>query len=314
MKTIAINQYGSADEFTMVDMPTTEPQADEVQVAIHAFSLNPMDIAGRMGALSSPFTDLWAFPLVLGWDFAGVITKMGKAVTGFNIDDAVFGSAAPAHAANNGTYGEFITVNTKELAHLPAGLSFDQAAALPIAGLTAYYGMKHNLKLQSGQKILVQGGAGGVGLFAIQIAKAFGAYVATTASANHRDLLTRLGADEVIDYHETDPAAVLHDYDAVFDTVGDIDTGLKVLKADGQLATIAGQPTDEQQHDQQKKVAFQFTQGSSQDLADLAQLVVSGQVKLTVATLPFSVANVIKGHRSIESRHTTGKIVIHVTD
>ena len=77
MKTIAINQYGSADEFTMVDMPTTEPQADEVQVAIHAFSLNPMDIAGRMGALSSPFTDLWAFPLVLGWDFAGVITKMG---------------------------------------------------------------------------------------------------------------------------------------------------------------------------------------------------------------------------------------------
>lgn len=215
MKTIAINQYGSADEFTMVDMPTTEPQADEVQVAIHAFSLNPMDIAGRMGALSSPFTDLWAFPLVLGWDFAGVITKMGKAVTGFNIGDAVFGSAAPAHAANNGTYGEFITVNTKELAHLPAGLSFDQAAALPIAGLTAYYGMKHNLKLQSGQKILVQGGAGGVGLFAIQIAKAFGAYVATTASANHRDLLTRLGADEVIDYHETDPAAVLHDYDAV---------------------------------------------------------------------------------------------------
>ncbi|WP_251898854.1 NADP-dependent oxidoreductase [Lactiplantibacillus paraplantarum] len=314
MKTIAINQYGSAEAFTMINMPKPEPQADEVQVAIHAFSLNPMDIAGRMGALSSPFTDLWSFPLVLGWDFSGVITKVGSDITSFKTGDAVFGSAAPAHAANNGTYGEFITVNTKELAHLPSGLSFDQAAALPIAGLTAYYGMKHNLNLQPGQKILIQGGAGGVGLFAVQIAKAFDAYVATTASANHRNLLVGLGADEVIDYHETNPAAVLHDYDAVFDTVGDIDTGLKVLKADGQLATIAAQPTDAQQHDQQKKAAFQFTQGSSEDLADLAKLTINGQVKLTIATLPFAVASVIKGHQAIESRHTTGKIVIHVTD
>ncbi|MDV0431778.1 NADP-dependent oxidoreductase [Lactiplantibacillus sp. DA1] len=314
MKTIAINQYGSAEAFTMINMPKPEPQADEVQVAIHAFSLNPMDIAGRMGALSSPFTDLWSFPLVLGWDFSGVITKVGSDITSFKTGDAVFGSAASAHAANNGTYGEFITVNTKELAHLPSGLSFDQAAALPIAGLTAYYGMKHNLNLQPGQKILIQGGAGGVGLFAVQIAKAFDAYVATTASANHRNLLVDLGTDEVIDYHETNPAAVLHDYDAVFDTVGDIDTGLKVLKADGQLATIAAQPTDAQQHDQQKKAAFQFTQGSSEDLTDLAKLTINGQVKLTIATLPFAVASVIKGHQAIESRHTTGKIVIHVAD
>ena len=238
MKTIAINQYGSADEFTMVDMPTTEPQADEVQVAIHAFSLNPMDIAGRMGALSSPFTDLWAFPLVLGWDFAGVITKMGKAVTGFNIGDAVFGSAAPAHAANNGTYGEFITVNTKELAHLPSRLIIWSSCCFANRWTNRLLRHEAQSKLQSGQKILVQGGAGGVGLFAIQIAKAFGAYVATTASANHRDLLTRLGADEVIDYHETDPAAVLHDYDAVFDTVGDIDTGLKVLKLTASLQPL----------------------------------------------------------------------------
>ncbi|ERK44869.1 oxidoreductase [Levilactobacillus brevis ATCC 14869 = DSM 20054] len=314
LKTIAIDKYGTAKEFYAAEMPQPVPQADEVLVKVHAFSINPMDIAGRMGALGAPFTDLWSFPLVLGWDFAGTVAQVGDQVTGFAVGEAVFGSVASAHAANNGTYGEYVAAGTKELAHIPAGLSFDQAAALPIAGMTAYYGMKHNLNLQAGQKILIQGGAGGVGLFAVQIAKAFGAHVATTASENHREMLEQLGADEVIDYHQTSPAEVLHDYDAVFDTVGDIETGLKVLKADGQLATIAGQPTPEQQHDQQKKVAFQFTNGSSADLTALAGLVTSGKIKLTLDVHDFTVENVIAAHETIEAHHTTGKIVIHVTD
>ncbi|GEO70392.1 NADP-dependent oxidoreductase [Levilactobacillus acidifarinae] len=314
MKTIAINQYGPATEFNLLELPKPTPTADEVLVEIHAFSINPMDVAGRQGQLGAPFTDQWSFPLVLGWDFAGVVAQVGAHVTNFALGDRVFGAIASAHAATNGTYGEFVAAGTEELAKIPAGLSFDQAAALPIGGMTAYYGMTHSLDLQPGQKVLVQGGAGGVGLFAVQIAKALGAYVATTASANHRELLMQLGVDQVIDYHETSPAAVLHDFDAVFDTVGDIETGLKVLKSDGKLSTIAGQPTPAQQHDQNKQVAFQFTQGSAADLAALADLVVTGQVQLTLTTLPFSAASVTQAHQTIEGHHTTGKQVIHVKD
>lgn len=314
MKTIAINQYGPSTAFKPLELPQPTPTADEVLVEIHAFSINPMDVAGRQGQLGAPFTDQWSFPLVLGWDFAGVIVQVGANVTNLALGDRVFGALASAHAANNGTYGEFVATGTEELAKMPAGLSFDQAAALPIGGMTAYYGMTHSLDLQPGQKILVQGGAGGVGLFAVQIAKALGAEVTTTASATHRDLLLKLGVDQVIDYHETSPADVLHNFDAVFDTVGDVATGLKVLKSDGKLSTIAAQPTRDQQHDQDKQVAFQFTQGSSADLTALADLVVTGKVRVMLTTLPFSAASVSQAHQTIEGHHTTGKQVIHVKD
>lgn len=309
MKTIAITKYGSADEFKEIDMARPVPQANEVLVKIHAFSINPMDIAGRMGALGSPFNDNWSFPLVLGWDFSGIVAEVGAQITDFKVGDKVFGSAKNDHEANNGTYSEYVATDTTELTHLPDGLSFDQAATLSIGGVTAYYGMNHSLNLQPGQKILIQGGAGGVGLFAVQIAKAFGAYVATTASENHRELLESLGADQVIDYHKESPADVLSDFDAVFDTVGDVDTGLKVLKPEGNLITIAAQPTKEQTN-----ASFQFTHGTGKDLDALADLVLSGKIKLEIQSLPFSVENVAAAHKSIESRHTTGKIVIHEAD
>ena len=309
MKTIAITKYGSADEFKEIAMDRPVPQADEILVKIHAFSINPMDIAGRMGALGTLFTDKWSFPLVLGWDFSGVVVQVGSQITDFKVGDGVFGSAKTAHEANNGTYSEYVATDTTELTHLPDGLTFDQAAALPIGGVTAYYGMNHSLKLQPGQKILIQGGAGGVGLFAVQIAKAFGAYVATTASENHRELLESLGADQVIDYHKESPADVLNDFDAVFDTVGDIDTGLKVLKPEGKLITIAAQPTKEQ-----KNASFQFTHGTGKDLDALAELVLLKKIKLEIQSLPFSVESVVDAHKSIEGRHTIGKIVIHEED
>lgn len=314
MRTIAINQYGDVNQFKEINLEQPQITDDEVLVEIYAFSINPMDIAGRMGMLSAPFNTLWSFPLVLGWDFAGVVKEVGHEVQNFKVGDSVFGATASAHAANNGTYGEYVAVNTKELALIPEGLTFDQAAALPIGGMTAYYGMTHSLNLQAGEKVLIQGGAGGVGLMAVQIAKALGAYVATTASANHLEMLEQVGADEVIDYHKVDPSDILHDFDDVFDTVGDIDGGLKVLKADGKLITIAGQPTEKQQHDQQKQVAFQFTNGTSQDLIALGQLVVTGKVKQVIKTLPFSVESVVEAHKIIEGRHSTGKIVIHVKD
>lgn len=314
MKTIAINQFGPATELQSMDIEQLELKDNEVLVTNHAFSINPMDIAGRMGMLGKPFNDLWTFPIVLGWDFAGTIAAVGSEVTGYQVGDAVFGNAPTVRPGNNGSYSESIITEPDLIAPIPSGLSFDQAAALPIAGLTAYTAIVNSLDVQPGQKVLVQGGAGGVGLFAVQVAKARGAYVATTASPSHNELLNQLGVDEIIDYHETNPADVLSDYDAVFDTAGDIDTGLKVLKNDGKLVTVASQPTPEQQHDQQKQVSFQFTHGTPADLTALAEMVVDGRIQLTLEVMPVSAANVVKAHEMIEGRHVTGKIVMHVKD
>lgn len=314
MKTIAIEEFGSATNFKQIELPEPEVTETGVLVEIHAFSINPMDIAARQGMLSEPFNTLWTFPINLGWDFAGVIIKVGSQVTDFKVGDAVFGTAPTTRPGNNGSYGELIATETNQIALIPDELSFDQAAALPIAGLTAYDAIVTNLDVQEGQKVLVQGGAGGVGLVAVQVAKSLGAYVATTASPNHNALLQRLGVDEVIDYHQESPADILHDYDAVFDTVGDIDTGLKVLKADGKLITVAAQPNEEQQNDQQKTVRFQFTNHKPEYLVALAQLMVEEKLQLTIETMPASVANVIKAHQMIEGRHVTGKIVMHVKD
>lgn len=314
MKTIAIHQFGSAQELQETEIQQAPLKANEVLVTNHAFSINPMDIAGRMGMLDKPFNELWSFPIVLGWDFAGTIAAVGDTVTNYQVGDKVFGNAPTVRPGNNGTYSEFVITTPDLIAPLPEGLSFDEAAALPIAGLTAYCAIVKNLVVQPKEKILVQGGAGGVGLIAVQIAKALGAYVATTASPANHALLKKLGVDEVIDYNTVNAADVLANYDGVFDTAGDIATGLKVLKADGKLITVAAQPTPEQLQDQQKQVAFQFTDGTSADLSDLAQMVLEGKVKLQVTSLPVSVENVQKAHELVESRHVKGKIVIHIKD
>lgn len=188
MKTIAINNYGPASNFQLLELPQPHPTDQQVLVAVHAFSVNPMDVAGRAGRLGAPFTNQWTFPLVLGWDFAGTIVSVGDAVTDFKVGDAVFGAVPLTHPGTTGTYAEYVVTTTEQLAPLPTGLSFDLAATLPVAGMTAYDALVHRLNLQSGERLLIQGGAGGVGLFAVQLAKFLGAYVATTASANHQTI------------------------------------------------------------------------------------------------------------------------------
>lgn len=314
MKTIAIHQFGSAQELQETELTQLPLQKNEILITNHAFSINPMDIAGRLGMLDKPFNELWSFPIVLGWDFAGLVAQVGSDVTSYQVGDPVFGNAPTVRPGNNGTYSESIITTPELIAPIPAGLSFDKAAALPIAGLTAYCAIVKNLSLQENPKILIQGGAGGVGLIAVQIAKALGAYVAATASPSNHALLKEMGVDELIDYNQVSPGDVLQDYDAVFDTAGDIDSGLNVLKADGKLVTVAAQPTPEQQQDQQKQVSFQFTNGTSEDLTALANLTLEGKINLQLTIMPLSVENVQKAHEMIEGRHTRGKIVIHVKD
>ena len=232
MKAAIINQFGSSDELMVVDN-YDEPIISDNEVLIETFatSVNPIDYKVREGALRGMFN--WTFPVVLGWDIAGIITEVGANVTDMDA------------TGKFGSYATFMAVNVDKVAAMPDNMTFAEAAALPLAGETALQ-MLRELRVTDGSKVLVQAGAGGVGIVAIQLAKLMGATVATTASHANAEFVRELGADIVIDYHERAITDVISNYDAVLDSVGDIDAGLDVLAPGGRLVTISAKPTDEQ--------------------------------------------------------------------
>lgn len=306
MKAIVIDRYGSAQELHEMTLPVPEIKADEVLVKVAATSVNPIDWRTRTGQMRR---DGQQFPLVLGWDVAGVISAVGAAVRHFQVGDAVF--ARSDHAGANAQY---VAIKADKLAMKPGNLSFVQAAAVPLAGMTAFQVIIDQLQVVPGDRVLIQAGAGGVGLFAIQIAKAQGAYVITTASEANREMLLRLGADEVIDYHQTQITAAVHDLDAVFDTTNEIEDGLAVLKPTGMLVSIAGRPTVAQQTGQPSATHW-WLHPSGKTLTQLGQLIAVHQVQVVIdSQYPFTTAGVRAAHERSESHHAHGKIVIVVDE
>lgn len=304
MKAIVIDRFGDAQELHEAELPVPTIGPDEVLVKMVATSVNPIDWRTRNGTRSGR-----GFPLVLGTDVSGVITKVGSNVRQFKVGDAVI-----ARPDNPGTYAEYVAVREDKLALKPAAISFEEGAAIPLAGTIAYQVIVQQLAVGKDDKVLVQGGAGGVGLFAVQIAKARGAYVATTASAENHALLRSLGADEVIDYHQTKYTDVLHDYDGVFDTVDDIDNGLSILKPAGHLISIAGQPTAAQQNGRPSAKHWRM-HPNGKDTAAVAELVAEGQVKVIIdSEYPLTTEGLRAAHLRSESHHAHGKIVITIAD
>lgn len=305
MKAIVIDQYGPLTNLHEAQLPVPEISADEVLVQVKATSVNPIDWKAREGLMQGMYS--WQFPVVLGWDVAGTIVKVGASVTQFQVGDDVFARPDIYQDGRRGTYADYAAVKEDKLALKPENVSFEEAAAIPLAGLTAWQVVVDRLHVKQDDKILVQAGAGGVGLFAIQIAKYLGAYVATTASEENRQFLLDLGADEVIDYHHQKITDILQDYDAVFDTINDLDSGLAILKPTGKLVTIAGQP----KASEQPMAESWWLQPNGQELAKLGGLVSQGQIKVVLdRTLPLTEAGVQAAHRRSESHHARGKIVL----
>ncbi len=310
MKAIVIDRYGSPDELHEAEIPVPKPAQDEILIKTKATSINPIDWKTRRGYLQEKFP--WKFPIVLGWDISGVITKVGSAVQDFKVGDEVFARPDMYPDGTRGTYAEYAAVKADKLALKPDKLSFEEAAAVPLAGLTAWQVIVDQLKVTSGDKVLIQAGAGGVGMFAIQIAKHLGAYVATTASRQSTQALKDLGADEVIDYHENKITDILHDYDAVFDTIDQITEGLAVLKPTGKLVTIAGAPTKAQQTGHPRASDW-WLQTNGAELKQLAKLATNGELKVVIDSIfPLSTAGLRSAHERSESNHAHGKIVIKV--
>lgn len=236
MKAFGIRKYKEDPVF--IEQPIPQVGDDEVLVEVHAVSINPLDSKIRMGELTVMLQ--YDMPLILGNDFSGVITEIGKNVTKFKVGDSVYGHP---RSEMMGTFSEYISVNQADIALKPQSLSFEEAASVPLVGLTAYQVFNDILKLQSGQRILIHAGSGGVGTFAIQLAKAMGAYVATTSSSGV-ELAKSLGADEVINYKEENFEDRLKSYDAVLDTIGGqtLEKSFLSVREGGQVVSLSGPP------------------------------------------------------------------------
>lgn len=310
MKAIVIDQYGGKEQLKERELDRPSIKADQVLLEVHATSINPIDWKLREGYLKEmlPFE----FPIVLGWDAAGVIAEIGESVTDFQPGDRVF---VRPELTREGTYAEFIAVEDHLLAKMPDTMSFEEGAAMPLVGLTAWECLVEQAGVKEGDKVLIHAGAGGVGTHAIQIAKSFGAYVATTASDENGDFLKSLGADQVIDYKSEAFEEAVSDFDIVFDTMGgDIQAkSFGVLKKGGFLVSIAEPPSEEEAEKYGVKTGYVFLQPEGKKLRKLAELYSDGKLKPAIGeTFPFSAEGLQEAHAASETHHARGKIVVKV--
>lgn len=233
-----IDRYGKVP-MRLAEMPAPETGENEVLIEIHAASINPIDFKIRDGKVKLLLK--YQMPLILGNDLSGVVIKVGSKVTRFKVGDEIY---ARPRKINIGTFAEYISIHEEDIALKPKNLSFEEAASIPLVGLTSYQALSDILQLQKGQKILIQAGSGGVGTFAIQLAKLMGATVATTASEAGADLVKSLGADEIINYKTENFEEILKNYDAVFDTLGGkvLEKSFEVVKSGGKVVSVSGLP------------------------------------------------------------------------
>lgn len=309
MKAAVINQYGSKD--VLVEQVVNKPRAEanQVVVKLEATSINPIDWKLREGYLKQMFD--WEFPIILGWDAAGVISEIGSNVSKWKVGDRVF---SRPETTRFGTYAEYTAIDEHLLAKLPDSVSYEEAAAVPLAGLTAWQALFTHGHLKEGETVLIHAGAGGVGMYAIQLAKYAGAQVVTTASEKNHELLYSLGADQVIDYKKEKFEEILKDIDLVFDTMGGevAENSYKVLKPNtGRLITIVGEPDHDTAKMHNVSAKGIWLQPDGDQLQKIADLMEEKKIKSIVgATFPFSRQGIYDAHALSETHHAVGKIVI----
>lgn len=302
MKTIAIEEFGSVDQLKEMDRPVPEINENQVLIENHAFSINPVDWKRRKGNMGGKF------PLVLGGDVAGIVSKAGSNVTDLKVGDRVFANASK-------TYAEYVRARAKVTEKIPDNISFEEAASVPLAGQTAWEALVDHGQLKDGDKVLIHAGAGGVGSLAVQIAKHFNAYIASTASSANEEFLTSLGVNEFIDYKSEDFEEKLSGFDLVLDPIGG-ETHAKsysVLKKGGRLVSLVQDP-DEEKMEEYGVEAIRFAmQPTGERLKSLAELMEKEElIPIVSKTYPFTEEGLREAHEQSESGHTRGKLVVKV--
>ncbi len=308
MKAIRIYGFGGPEVLELDDLPVPEPSEDELLVRIRAASVNPVDYKIRRGAVPWALPEM--LPITLGRDLSGRVESSGPGVDGFRQGDAIY---ALLGGVDRGSYAEYVIVKPNEAAPKPARLSHIEAAAVPLAALTAWQGLFDHGHLQAGQTVLIHGGSGGVGHFAVQFAKVKGATVLTTVSSPNVDFVRELGADRAIDYQAQRFEEIGREVDLVLDLVGGEtqERSWSVLKPGGILVSALGEPSGEKAMQQRARGVGYRAQPNTAQLAEIARLIDQGKVRPIVsATYPLAEAR--RAHERLEQGHVRGKIVLVV--
>lgn len=311
MKAIAIYEYGSTSAMHYTDVADPPLQPDQVRVKVRAIGVNPVDWKIREGVLKVVTGK--DFPRVLGSDLAGEVVEVGSQVTDFKPGDAIYGSL---NALKGGAYAEYAVLSTNAIAPKPANINYEEAAAIPVPGLTALQALRDQGKIQTGQKVLINGASGGVGTLAVQIAKAYGAEVTGVCSGKNIELVESLGCDRIINYKQDDFTKGSERYQIIFDTVAkrSFDECKPVMTSNGIYVTTLPSAASVIQGILSailpgKKLKFVVAKPNRQDFLKLNELMESGQMRVVVdRTYPLSDA--AEAHAYSETEHAAGKIIL----
>jgi 2-desacetyl-2-hydroxyethyl bacteriochlorophyllide A dehydrogenase len=308
MKAVVAHEYGGPEVLKFEKVSRPEPKENEALVRVIASGVNPADPLTLSGKYAREFgTHL---PLIPGYDVAGIVEKTGANVTKLKAGDAVYG-----YPTFGGGWAEYVTVTEGEVAAKPASVSFMEAAAVPMGALTAWQALVDVAKLQAGQTILIHGGSGGVGSFAVQIAKARGARIIATASTANQDLLKQLGADVAVDCTKTRFEDIARDVDAVLDPVGKetLVRSYSVVKKGGIVMSLVARPDPAEIKKRGIRGAAISVHPDAEDLAEIAHLIDAGKIKpIVTKVLPLSEA--IAAQQQAATHHTRGKVVLRIAD
>ena len=332
MKAFILDAYGSKRQLRLGEMPAPDVRDHDVLVEIHAAGVNPLDAKIRDGEFKQILP--YRLPLVLGNDVAGIVVQVGSKVEHFKAGDEVY---ARPDKDRIGTFAEFIAMNETDVALKPKNLSMEEAASIPLVGLTAWQALVERAGLKRGQKVLIHAGSGGVGTFAIQLAKHLGATVATTTSTANVDLVKKLGADVIIDYKKDDFERVLSDYDVVLNSLGKdtLEKSLNVLKPGGKLISVSGPPDAEFAKEigsnwllrqvirllsfgirkkagrHRVSYSFLFMRASGDQLTKITALIEAGNIRPVMdRVFPFDATNEALAY--VETGRSKGKVVVNV--
>lgn len=307
MKAVQIYAFGGREVLELNDIAIPEAKQGEVLIKIHAASVNPVDWKIRQGYLQPLLNH--ALPLTMGWDVSGEVVAVGGGVIHLKVGDEVY---SRPNIANNGSYAEYMTASAEEVALKPKSLTWQEAAGVPLAGLTAWQGLYELANVEAGEQVLIHGGSGAVGQFAIQLAKLRGATVYTTTSARNTDLVLSLGADHAIDYQQVD-FSELRDMDVVLDTIGGEvqDKSWKTIKPGGRLLSIVQTPDEAVAASHGVTASFYFIEPDRSQLEEMARLADAGKLVVNIDS-EFPLDQIADAHERSESGRAQGKIIINV--
>jgi alcohol dehydrogenase len=313
MKSAQINRYGRSEVIEInQNTPLLNLSSEKILVDVKAAGVNPIDWKIREGYMKQMIS--LQFPSTLGMDFSGIIKEVSKDISTeeYKQGDEVYGQASVTNGGT-GAFAEIALTNTDNVALKPKSLNYAEAAALPLVGVSAWQALVENMELSKDQKILIHGGAGGIGSIAIPLAKNLDAYVATTASSDDKEFVQNLGADKVIDYKSQDFEELVHDYDAVYDTVGGqtYTKSFKVLKTGGIIVSMLEQPNSDLMEKFGVKAIFQLTQVNKDRLTQLAKWIDKNNIKIHVDKT-FSLDETAKALDYVKDVHPRGKVIIKI--